>query len=393
MSNRRQLFLFFGACCCVSMAMGMHDSVFNNYLSDTFALSAEARGFLELPRELPGFLVFVTAGLLAALPVTGVGIVGALAMAAGLIGLGLCGSTFWLMVLVMMLASAGMHLLQPVGSTIALGLADEHNRGWRMAQTGLVDTFGSLMGAGLVLLLFGRTGSHYHRWFLIAAALCVMGSLFYSRMHIPHLHKARPRMVVRGKFWLYYALEFVFGARKQIFITFGPWVLIRVYGLPATSMAGLMMTASLIGLVFKPLAGRAIDRFGERAVLVADGLMLIFVCVGYGYAKQIMDTPDAARALACACFVADNLLFALGSGRAIYLSRMTESPQELSSTLGLGVSINHIVSMTIPMVAGAIWVSFGYERVFLCAAGLALCNALLATRMPGHKRVTLSANA
>lgn len=367
------------------MAVGMHDSVFNNYLSDTFSLSAEARGFLELPRELPGFLVFVTAGLLAALPITGVGVVGALIMCGGLVGLGLCGSTYWLMILVMMLASCGMHLLQPVGSTIALGLADEHNRGWRMAQTGLVDTFGSLIGAGLVLLLFSRTGSHYHLWFLIGACLCVVGSLFYSRMHIPHLHKPRPRVVVRARFWLYYALELVFGARKQIFITFGPWVLIRVYGLPATSMAGLMMTASLIGLGFKPLAGKFIDRFGERATLILDGLALILVCIGYGYAKQITHTPEAARQLACLCFIADNLLFALGSARAIYLSRMTDSPQELSSTLGLGVSINHIVSMTIPMAAGAIWGSFGYERVFLCAAGLALCNALLATRMPGRK--------
>ena len=136
------------------MAVGVHDSVFNNYLTDTFAISADARGLLELPREFPGFLVVVTAGLLSALPITRVGRIGALIMAGGLIGLAFCGSMFWLMVIVMMIASAGMHLLQPVGSSISIGLSVEGGRGRRMAQTGMVETFGTIIGTGAVLLLF-----------------------------------------------------------------------------------------------------------------------------------------------------------------------------------------------------------------------------------------------
>ena len=156
---------------------------------------------------------------------------------------------------------------------------------------------------------------------------------------------------------------------------------------PATSIAGLLMTAAAIGVVFKPLAGAAIDRFGERAVLVADGLVLTVVCLGYGYALPLMGGDmERARGLACACFVADNLLFALGSGRAVYISRIADSPQELSSTLAMGVSTNHIVSMTIPIVAGTVWTLFGYERVFLSAAVLALVIAAFASRVPAHRR-------
>jgi len=201
-------------------------------------------------------------------------------------------------------------------------------------------------------------------------------------MHVPDLSQPRERIVVRSKYRLFYLLEFGFGARKQIFITFGPWVLIRVYELPAASIAGLLMTASLIGIVFKPLAGMAIDRFGERRVMILDGVVLALVCIGYGYALKICDDAGNARLVACACFIADDLLFALGSARAVYLSRLTDSAGEITSTLALGISVNHVASMTIPMVAGAIWVGFGFERVFLAAAGLALGISALSTFVP-----------
>lgn len=384
-TQKRQLWLFLGAVVCITSGMGVHDSIFNNFLSDTFSLSANARGWLELPRELPGFLVFVTAGALASLPITRVGMVGALAMAAGMLGMSLFGHVYAAMMAMMILASAGMHILQPVGTTVILSLGDERARGKRMGLTGAVDTIGSVLGTGLVWLTFDRVTPPYRAGFVCAGAAVLVAAILYRSMHIPSLHKPRARMVVRGKYWLYYTLELFFGARKQIFITFGPWVLIKVYGTDAASIAGLLMTASLIGIVFKPLAGVAIDRFGERTIMIIDGIVLVFACIGYGYALELTGDPDRARLLASACFILDNLLFALGSCRAIYASRLADDPQDLSSTLAMGVSINHIVSMTIPVAAGALWMGFGYQRVFLCAAFLALGNALFALLVPGKR--------
>jgi MFS family permease len=152
------------------------------------------------------------------------------------------------------------------------------------------------------------------------------------------------------------------------------------------------MIAAVIGIVFKPLAGRWIDRFGEKSVLVADGLALVLVCLGYGYATQLTRDPASARLLASACFILDNLLFSLGAGRAVYVSRLAESPQELTSTLSLGISINHIVSMTIPPVAGVVWVVFGYQKVFLAAAVLAFAISAFASLVP-PKAENLSAES
>ena len=184
----------------------------------------------------------------------------------------------------------------------------------------------------------------------------------------------------------YSLLELLSGACKQIFLTFGPWVLIKVYGLPAPSIAGLLMISCLIGIVFKPLAGMLMDYTGERVVMIAEGLVLVLVCLGYGYAQWLIPDPGWARRLACCCFILDEMLFALGNAPALYLSRLAPSPQELNSSLAMGVFINHVASMLIPTVAGAIWVGLGFERLFLGAAVFALVLAGVASLVPQSGR-------
>jgi MFS family permease len=383
MSSKRQLLLFFAAVLVLSAGGSVNDSLFNNFLVDTFKISADTRGWLELPREAPGFLVVVMAGILAALPVTQVGMVGGAILSVGMIGLALLGGNWALMILMMALGSAGMHLIQPVSASLAIGLGDPATRGKRMGEMSAIGNLGTILGAGFVWLFFSRTAPQYRTGFLCAAALAAVGAIVYSRMSVPHLHQARSRFVMKKKFRLYYLLELFFGARKQVFITFGPWILIKVYGQQATAIAGLLMTSAFIGIGFKPLVGRAIDRFGERAVLITDALALVFVCVGYGYAISLMGGDmKKARLLACGCFILDDLLFSLGAARSVYASRLASDPQELTSTLSLGISINHVISMTIPAVAGAIWVIFGYQKVFAAAAVLAVFIAVLASQVP-----------
>ena len=386
-----QIALYYGALACVAMAAGIHDSTFNNFLSDTFHLSADARGHLEFPRELPGFLVVMMTGILCMLPLTRVGLVAVLVSTAGLVGLSLYGTSYPFMLVSMVAMSAGLHLLQPVGASIVIGLSDADNRGTRLGQAAAVSTLFTALGTGLVWLLMDRVSPQYQLTFLCAAGVFLCGGLFYGMMNIPHLHQPRQRMVIRKEYRLYYLLEFLSGARKQIFLTFGPWVLIKVYGLPAPSIAGLLMISCLIGIVFKPLAGMAMDYFGERVVMISEGLVLAFVCLGYGYAQWLIADPDWARRLASCCFILDEMLFALGNARALYLSRLTPSPQELNSSLAMGVSINHVASMAIPTVAGAIWVGLGYERLFLAAAVFALVLAAVASLVPrSGKRLAAS---
>lgn len=398
MQNRTQWLLFFLAFALMGAALAVHESVFNNFLDDIYHLGADARGRLEFPRELPGFLVVVMSALLCTLAVTRVAVVAALGFAAGMAGMAWWGmSNYPSMLAMMLVASAGMHLLQPVGASIVIAMTDPSKRGRVMGLMDALGTVGTVAGALLVMLLFSRqpTGSGathtpYASWFLASGAVACAAAFCYGRLHVPKLHSPRARFVFRRRYALYYGLELLFGARKQIFITFGPWVLVKIYQAVPADIARLIMIAALIGLVFKPMTGWAIDRWGERTVLIADGLLLSIVCLGYGYALWIAENVEGARQIASICFVSDSLLFALGSGRAIYLSRLTDSPQEVNSTLSMGISINHIVSMAIPTFAGAMWVAWGYERVFAAAAGLALLNSAAATFVPRRSVVSLA---
>ena len=393
MPSKTQIALFFVAVACVSAALGVNESIFNNYLSDTFDIGADTRGWLEFPRELPGLLVVVFTVLLGTLTVMQMGVVGTAVFAGGLAGMALWGSShFGVMMCFMMILSAGMHLLQPVTSSIALSLGDAGKRGWRLAQVGVVGTLGMVAGTGAVRFLAADQMPRYRLWFLAAAAMALVAVGAYSQLHMPHLHQPRVRLVIRKRYWLYYLLEFLFGARKQIFLTFGFWVLVKEYNATAAGIAGLLMIAAIIGLGFKLLTGSAIDRFGPRAVMIADGIILALVCVGYGYAKVITGDAETAHTIACVCFMADSLLFALGTARSVYVSHLTGSPGELTSTLAMGISINHIASMILPGLAGMIWVALGYERVFAIAAVVALCISAVSWMVPGKHALRKSEN-
>ena len=387
MSHRTQLLIYFAAVMCMAAAAGgVHDSIFNNFLNHEYKMSAGARGNLEFPRELPGLMVVVMTGILCALSVTRMATLATIIFAAGMMGLGLMGNVYPLMILMMILGSTGLHLLMPAGSTLTLALAAEGRKGKRMGQVGVMENVGVILGAGIVWLMFRAMHLPYRAGFITAGVLGLASAFFYSRLRVPGIHGKRARFLVRKKYSLYYALEFLWGARKQIFITFGPWVLIKEYGREPDSIGILLMTGAFLGIVARPLAGWCIDRFGERKVLIADGLILSVVCIGYGYALKIAPNADAARRIACACFIADNLLMALSAARAIYLSHMSPSHEETASTLSMGISINHFVSMIIPTFAGLLWDGVGYEKVFLAAAFLALCNAATASLMPRKRQ-------
>ncbi len=385
-SLRVQFVLCLTAVAGMAVASGINDSIFNNFLSDTFHLSAGQRGWLELPRELPGFMVVVMTGILSALSITRLGMVGTFGAMLGLIGMSFFGRSYWPMLLMMKTYSAGIHLLQPVTASIALAIGPEATRGKRFGQMGGIETAGTVLGTGFVWLVFDKAAPQYRFGFFLAGIFAALACGIYASMNIARLHQPRSKLVFRKKFTLYYLLELLFGARKQIFLTFGPWVLIKIYHQPASSIASLLMLAAIIGIVFKPIVGLAIDHFGERKVLMFDAFMLIFVCVGYGYALH-WTSPEHARWIAGACFIGDNLLFALGSARAVYVARITDSTPELTSTLAMGVSINHIISMTIPALAGFVWLRFGYERVFMAAAVLAIIVGILASFVPKKKTI------
>jgi hypothetical protein len=300
-----------------------------------------------------------------------------------------------------LLVSAGTHVIMPVRDSLTMGLGTAEQRGRRLGQVGAVRTVGSIAGASVVWLVFeGLSGARgpgagtapavtEHAWefeasYWMSAAVCLAAAVCFVLLRNVGDRVKRSAMIVRRRYGLYYLLHVLNGARKQIFLTFGRWVLVTVFGQPASLFAKLWIVASLIGVGFTPLVGRVVDRFGERRVLIAEAWLLLLVCAGYGSAQHMGLPPAWALGLVSACFVGDQLFFALGMARETYVSKIAVNRQELVATLSMGVTINHLISMTVPSAGGLVWERWGYEWVFAGGAGLAILMWIAAARVPRY---------
>ena len=383
---RRELTVFLVVTAAMGMTFGIFETTFNNYLNDTFAITAAARGNLEFPRELPGFLVTLMGGVLFFLSVTRLGVLSAVGIAVGIVGLAFTGDDYARMIAFMVIWSAGNHLLMPITGTIALSLAPPHQRAARMGQIGAVGMAATIVGATIVWAGLQYIEIGYRGTFLIAAGGAVIAAIFIGFINpLPKREGRRPKLVLKRRYGLYYVLNIFSGARKQIFMTFGVWVLIKVFEQPAYTIAKLWIVASAIGIFFQPQLGKLIDRVGERIILMANAIIIVIICLGYGFAHLL---PMAHPVwVVYICYVVDNVIFATGMARATYLDKIAEHEEDIHASLSVGVTIDHAVSMSIPALGGMAWVLYGYPWVFVGAAGIAVLNLIAAgfIRVPrGH---------
>lgn len=362
------------------ISIGVAASIFNNFLHDTYQLTAQARGRLEFPRELPGFLSVFIAGSLFFIGDKWKAALAALVAALGQFLMVSWGDSYLWMVLFLMLWSIGDHLYFPIKSALILAGGGEQNRGKLLGTIGSFEVLGIIFGGLLTRWLAHLDVSYYIMFCCSAGTNLLAGLVFATLPRDPVKSRLSFQLLFHKRYNLYYVLEFLFGARKQIFLTFGPWVLIQVFDQGIETFAILTVVGHGLALFTRPTAGWLIDRFGERLVLMADGSLLIFVCLGYAFANHV---PIAwlCLPLALGCYVLDQTLFFIDIARTSYLAKTIEHRSELSSCLAAGVSVNHIASMTIPFFAGSLWAAMGHEVLFIGAAGVAVLIVIAASRI------------
>jgi predicted MFS family arabinose efflux permease len=358
--------LFFGA------ASGIFMATLNNYLAEVHQLGAEARGWLELPRELPGFFImFVIGGFLMVMRETTMAAVAMLFTAAGAIGLGyLAPNHAWLVVFVL-IWSLGDHVIFAVEGPIGLKLAQGGREGKRLGQFGGARNLGTILGVGSVFLLAQAFGDRFGLFYLVAAVAALAAGLLYWSLDIGRRDPPSRRLVFKRKYGIFYAVSALFGIRKQIFLAFGTWVLVDIHEVPVSTIALLYFIASTLGVVLRPLLGEVIDWLGERTVLAADELLLLGICLTYAFAESVLPGGWVLWALYGA-YILDSVLFALRIARTTYLKKIADDPTDITPTISLGITIDHSVAMSLPVLSGWIWETYGFQWVFILAGAIAL---------------------
>lgn len=361
-------------------AFAVVNAVLNNFLNETFALSGFRRGMLELPRELPGFLVIFVSALFFFLSTRRLAALSHILAAIGIFLLGHFSTGYGVMLAWLFIMSLGQHIFLPLTSGIGMEFAKEGNIGKRLGQLNSAGNVATIAGGFVVFVGFRYMNFNFPAAFTIAAAGMIISGVLLYGMKPDDIHPEHSKFTMRKEYGLYYWLCILFGTRKQIFLTFAPWVLVTVYNKSTAMVAILMTVGSLIGIFFNPLLGMAIDRLGERRILMAEAFLLVFVCMGYGFSRLIF-SENIAFLAAAACFIGDYLLMSVGIARATYLRKIAVRPEDVSQTLSMGVSIDHIFSITIALLSGLIWKTFGYQYVFLLGAVIAVINYFSASRI------------
>jgi predicted MFS family arabinose efflux permease len=376
---------FFVAIAAMGVAGALYEASFNNYLAATWKISGAGRSGLELPRELPGFLNVFVAAALAFLPVRRLGAVAMVLQAAGLALLAMFSPSYSAMTWWLFVYSLGQHLFLPLRDAIGMELAASGGEGRLLGRANALGNLARVGGGALGWLGFGFLGFSFRGNFLLTAGLLVAAGVALALMAAPPRDKSAPALVLKKRYGLFYLLSVLFGTRKQLFITFAPWVIVTVYGLDTATVAGLYFACGIAGVVFQPLIGRAVDRLGERFMLGLEAAVLVPVCVLYGFAQFMFPRP-VALAVVAACYIADSILLSFGMARSIWLKKTAETPADVAPTLAMGVSIDHIFSISVALAAGFVWDRWGYQWVFLAGAGIAVGN-FIATRWVRTNRI------
>lgn len=378
--SSRELLLFASAAMILGMALSMMNATFNNFLNERFALSGFERSFLEFPRELPGFLVVFVSAALWFLGSRRLGVFSMLLAGIGAFLIGFASPAYWVMILWLFIYSMGDHLFMPIASTIGMELAREGQDGKRLGQLNAIRNAAAILGSFLVFLGFRYLGFTFEITFAIAAFFFFLAAFLLYQMTPAKVAERRSYLQLHKEYKLYYALNVISGARKQLFITFAPWVLVQVFEQPTQIMATLFTIGGVIGILFQPLLGWTIDKFGERFVLASEALILIVVCAGYGFAKFIFPA-EIAFLVVCVAFLVDQMIFSVGMARATYMKKIAKQPDDIQPALTAAVTIDHIFSISAALLGGLIWSAFGFQYVFLMGAGLALINFFVALQV------------
>jgi predicted MFS family arabinose efflux permease len=358
--------MFFGA------AGGIIISILNNYLSEVHALDASARGWLEFPRELPGFLIlFIAGAMLTVMRETKMGAIAMMVTAIGGLGLAWWAPNITWLVVFIIIWSLGDHIIFAVEGPIGLKLAKKGGEGRRLGHFGGFRNLGTIVGVGVIYLLSKWIGPRYDVFFTLMAIAALLAGILYLTLKIGKEDRPSRRLVYRKKYSIFYAISALFGIRKQIFFAFGTWVLVALHDVPLSTIALLYFISASVGVVLRPLLGDIIDWLGERVVLAADEILLILVCMSYAFASDLF-AGNVALYVLYGAYILDNLLFALRIARTTYLQKIAEDPSHITPTISMGITIDHIVAMSLPVLSGYIWEAYGYRWVFILAAGIAL---------------------
>ena len=385
---RRPVTLLVLMAAAMPLAFSTWSALLNNFVIERAGFTGVEIGWLHTVREIPGFLSFAVIFVLLVMREQ-------LLAVLSLVTLGVASAvtawfpTFGGLLFVTFIASVGFHYFETVNQSLQLQWIEKARApqviGWLVA----VGSGASLFSYGALVATWDVFDLSYNTVYMISGGACALIAL-YCWVAFPRF-EATPqlkKMVLRRRYWLYYALQFMSGARRQIFLVFAAFMMVERFGFEVHEITALFLINYLANMLLAPLMGRALGFYGERNVLTFEyiGLVLVFLAYGgiYYFGWGVV--------LAASLYVIDHLLFALAFALKTYFQKIAD-PQDIAPTAAVAFTINHIAAVFLPALLGYLWI-VSPGAVFGLAAGMAgisLMLALMSPRNPEPGRETIFA--
>ena len=347
----------------------------NNFVVERAAFTGIEIGILQSLREVPGFLAFTAVFVLLVLKEQTFAVI-----ALALLGIGVAMTGFFPnaigLYLTTVLMSIGFHYFEVLKQSLALQWYSKAEAPRAFGKLISVGSITSLVVYAALWVLLAPLGIDYVWLFLVAGVVCV-GLAVFMRAGFPAFrahHEQTSKLVLKKRYWLFYALQFFSGARRQIFMVFAAFLMVEKFGYSASQVATLFLINYAFNWLFAERIGSLIARIGERRALTIEYVGLVAVFTAYAF----VDNAYAAAAL----YVIDHMFFALAIAIKTYFQKIA-SPEDIASTAGVSFTINHIAAVVVPAALGLVWV-ISHSAVFLIGTGFALCSLLLSQNIPAH---------
>jgi predicted MFS family arabinose efflux permease len=376
---RRDWLLLAGATIAFGLGFGINTGTAANFAVQFLGVPRAQLGLLESLREVPGLLTAAMVGLLAALGERRLALLALVVMG---IGFGATGQvrSYWPLVLCNVVWSIGLHIWLTVQPALTLSLSREGHHGYGLGMMNRYMAVAVMAGLLVVRLLARPLG--YGVTFLVAGLCVAAGSVFLARLHATRVMGIRQRLVFRPEYWRYYGMMLLDGGRRQVVQTFAVLILVKEFGVGIEVIALLLLANNCLTMIAAPFVGRWTDRLGERRVLSTYYALVAAIFFTYTQIEFLAAaTGLKPEWLFYGIFALDNLLFTASVGIQTYI-RHTAPAEDLSASLAMGLTWNHIAAVTVPLAAGWVWATQGYERIFLYGIGLALASLAMTLTLP-----------
>ncbi len=376
---RRPVSLLFLMAFAMPLAFSTWSALLNNFVIEAAGFTGVEIGWLHSVREIPGFFAI---GVILIIMFMREQILGVIS----LLMLGLASAvTAWFpsfggLLLITTISSIGFHYYETVVQSLQLQWIDKDKAPQTLGWIVGIGSGASLLAYGLLVVTWKTFDLSYNFVYLTSGGLTAVIAVFcwlaYPQFEAPN--PQRKEFVLRRRYWLYYALQFMSGARRQIFLVFAAFMMVERFGFEVHEVTALFLINYLANMIFAPLMGKAVGRWGERNALGFEYIGLICVFLAYGGIYYF----GWGVVLAAGLYVLDHLFFALAFALKTYFQKIAD-PGDIAPTAAVAFTINHIAAVFLPAGLGYLWI-VSPGGVFVLAACMAATSLALALMIPRH---------